>query len=213
MAPPNEDAEDEGALLTRVRAGDEAAFASLVRRHQQDVYRLALRMLGQPSEAEDVAQEVFVSLFLNAGKFEGRARLSTWLYRVTVNHCHNRLRYLRRRGHGRHRALEAGDTERAAGQGVLGGAPLGQPPPRPEQALEGRQLAEALRAALDTLGEEHRTLLVLRDLEQLSYERICEITQLPLGTVKSRLHRARLALAKALKAEQERGPRRREGHG
>ncbi len=202
-APEHAAEEEELRLLAAARAGEEQAFAALVRRHQLGVFRIALRMLGDRAEAEDVAQDVFVSVFLHLERFEERARFSTWLYRVTINHCHNRLRYLNRRGRGRHRSIETGATEPSWLEARSADAPLGRPPPRPDQAVETREQAQGLRQALLTLPEEQRTLLVLRDLEQLSYEEIVAITELPLGTVKSRLHRARLALAATLQRSSE----------
>ncbi len=199
MDAPAHDPEEEARLLAAARAGEERAFTALVRRHQHDVFRLALRMLGDRTEAEDVAQDVFVSVFLHVERFEERARLSTWLYRVTINHCHNRLRYLRRRASGRHRSLDAGSAERSLATEHAEEAPLGRPPPRPDRVAETRDRLRTLQRALQDLSEAQRTLVVLRDMEQLSYEEITAITDLPLGTVKSRLHRARLALAEALR--------------
>ena len=199
--------DDERSLLQRLRCGDEEAFEQFVRAHQEQVYRLALRTLGDPFEAEDVAQEVFVTVFVQIERFRGQSRLSTWLYRVAVNHCLNRLRYLRRRGLGRRTSLHEEGGASALQEASTHGAPtLGGRPPRPDEWAEGLELERHLHRALQALNDEHRLLVVLRDLEGMSYEQITEITGLPLGTVKSRLHRARLALVQALQRLRNPGP-------
>ena len=178
----------ERDLLARLRARDERAFRQLVTEHRNAVYNLTYRMLGNRAEAEDVAQEVFITVFKTIDSFREEAKFSTWLYRVTVNHCKNRIKYLARR-HDRKRD----DIDEA-------GPAMTDPNPqhRPDHALSGMQTEKTLQEAVNSLDEEHRVLVVLRDIEDLSIEEICEITGLPDGTVKSRLHRARLALRKKL---------------
>jgi RNA polymerase sigma-70 factor (ECF subfamily) len=183
----------ERSLLRRLRERDERAFRELVTQHRDRVYNVCYRMMGNRSEAEDVAQEVFIAVFKTIDSFREESKFSTWLYRVSVNHCKNRIKYLARR-HDRDRdELD----ENSAG---ANGATLGQPvrSAQPDRALEGIQMEEVLREAINSLDEEHRLVVVLRDIEELSIEEICEITDLPDGTVKSRLHRARLALRKKL---------------
>lgn len=148
-------------------------------------------MLGNRAEAEDVAQEVFITVFKTIDTFREESKFSTWLYRVTVNHCKNRIKYLARR-HDRDRdPLE--DSQSSANGQI--GAPL---PSAPDRALEGAQMEKLLQDAIANLDDDHRVVVVLRDVEDLSIEEICDITGLPDGTVKSRLHRARLALRKKL---------------
>ena len=181
----------ERSLLRRLRERDERAFRELLELHRDRVYNITYRMLGNRAEAEDVAQEVFISVFKTIDQFREESKFSTWLYRVAVNHCKNRIKYLARR-HDRDRdELDESNEGRAteASVPVL---------PRPDRALEGAQLDKILQAAIATLDDEHRVLVVLRDVEDLSIEEICEITGLPDGTVKSRLHRARLALRKKI---------------
>ena len=181
----------ERQLVRRLRERDEAAFRELVAEHRDRIYNLTLRMLGNKAEAEDVAQEVFITVFKTIESFREEAKFSTWLYRVAVNHCKNRIKYLARR-HDRDRD-ELDETNEGAAT-----AATDPPLPRPDRALEGAQLDKILQAAIATLDDDHRVLVVLRDIEDLSIEEICEITGLPDGTVKSRLHRARLALRKKI---------------
>ncbi|MCS6797941.1 MAG: sigma-70 family RNA polymerase sigma factor [Myxococcota bacterium] len=188
--------EDERQFVERLRRRDEAAFNRFVREHQDRVYRLVVRMLGDRDEALDVTQDVFVSVFKSIDTFRGESRLSTWLYRVAVNHCRNRIKYMDRRGRGASTRFEDGrdGATGATGAGVRAGG-FG----RPDEAAEAGQLQRIVREAMDELDEEHRTLLVLRDVEDLSYEEIGAITGLVEGTVKSRLHRARAALLRRVR--------------
>jgi RNA polymerase sigma-70 factor (ECF subfamily) len=179
------------ALLRRLRDRDERAFKELIEGHRDRVYNITFRMLGNRSEAEDVAQEVFITVFKQIETFRGDSKFSTWLYRVTVNHCKNRIKYLARR-HDRDR--DELDETATGTNGQIGG-PM---PKAPDRALEGSQMEQLIQAAIAELDDEQRMVVVLRDVEDLSIEEICVITGLPDGTVKSRLHRARLVLRKKL---------------
>lgn len=179
--------QDERRLLERLARRDEAAFNELVRRHQGQVYRLLVRMLGDAAEAEDVAQEVFVSVFKSIESFRGDSALSTWLYRIAANHAKNRIKYLARRA----REAQQPFDEHSEGRAAAGFAAR---PDGPDQLAEGRQAGGLLAQAFGSLEPEQRLLIELRDVENLSYEAITEISGLPLGTVKSKLHRARMAL-------------------
>ncbi len=183
----------ERSLLRRLRERDERAFRELVMQHRDRVYNICYRMMGNRSEAEDVAQEVFIAVFKTIDSFREESKFSTWLYRVSVNHCKNRIKYLARR-HDRDR--DELDENSAGANGAILGNPVRAA--QPDRALESVQMEEVLREAVNSLDEEHRIVVVLRDIEDLSIEEICEITDLPDGTVKSRLHRARLALRKKL---------------
>lgn len=180
------------SLLRRLQGRDERAFKDLIDHHRDRVYNVCYRILGHKHEAEDVAQEVFITVFKTIGSFRGDSKLSTWLYRIAVNHSKNRIKYLARR-HDRDRGQLDDASDTAIGQ-VGATAPAS-----PDRALEGVQLEASMTEAIRELDEEHRVVVVLRDLEDLSIEEICDITGLPDGTVKSRLHRARLALRKKLK--------------
>lgn len=180
------------ALLRRLRDRDERAFRELVDAHRDRVFNITYRMLGNRAEAEDVAQEVFIAVFKTIDSFREESKFSTWLYRVAVNHCKNRIKYLARR-HERDRDEldEASPSANNASFGPTKGV-------RPDRALEGAQMEVLLQEAIASLDEEHREVVILRDVEELSIEEICDITGLPDGTVKSRLHRARAALRKKL---------------
>jgi len=183
----------ERSLLRRLRDRDERAFRELLELHRDRVYNITFRMLGNRAEAEDVAQEVFISVFKTIDHFREESKFSTWLYRVAVNHCKNRIKYLARR-HDRDRD-ELDETSHQQNGATLG-APIRAA--QPDRALEGAQMERLLQEAIGNLDDDHRIVVVLRDVEDLSIEEICEITGLPDGTVKSRLHRARLALRKKL---------------
>jgi RNA polymerase sigma-70 factor, ECF subfamily len=185
----------ERQLLRRLRERDERAFKELVESHRDIVFNLTFRMLGNRAEAEDVAQEVFITVFKTIDSFREESKFSTWLYRVTVNHCKNRIKYLARR-HDRDR--DELDETKPAGDAAPGATSVPVVARRPDRALEGAQLEKLMQDAIGALDDEHRVLVVLRDVEDLSIEEICEITGLPDGTVKSRLHRARLVLRKKL---------------
>lgn len=176
------------ALLARVARGDGEAFEPLVERHQDRLVRLCERLLGDAEEARDAAQEVFVKAFRHAGRAEPRGQLFTWLYRIAVNHCRNRYKYLSRRAYHATRSLD--DVREREKSEV----PLHGEINRPDHVLEGKRLESAIQREIAALDDEHRELIVLRDIQGLSYEEIGKITALPAGTVKSRLHRARLAL-------------------
>lgn len=180
-------ADEDAQLARRAGAGDVAAFTQLVRRYQGRVYGVAARMLGDAHEAEDVAQEVFVALHRALADFRGDARLSTWVYRITRNHCLNRIKYLSRRG----RRL-MGPQSHEPGTDPLDN--IRAQGPSPAQQMQTAQDAQRLEAALLALSPEHRMLVVLREVEQLSYDEIMQLTGLAEGTIKSRLHRARAAL-------------------
>jgi RNA polymerase sigma-70 factor (ECF subfamily) len=184
----------EARLVRRLKDRDEQAFREMVEEYGDRVFSLTYRMLGSREEAEDLAQEVFITIFKSIESFRGDSKFSTWLYRVTANHCKNRIKYLSRR-HDRDRA-ELTERVESGGGGAALAAP--RPAPRPDVQLEGAQLEQILQHAIAELDEEQRILVILRDVEDLSYEEICAITELPDGTVKSRLHRARMALRKKL---------------
>lgn len=185
----------DGRLVRRLKDRDERAFREMVEEYGDRVFSLTYRMLGNREEAEDLAQEVFITIFKSIDSFRGDSKFSTWLYRVTANHCKNRIKYLARR-HDRDRAELNERVEAVSAGGATLAAP--RPVPRPDAQLEGAQLEQILQEAIGELDEEQRILVILRDVEDLSYEEICAIAELPEGTVKSRLHRARMALRKKL---------------
>lgn len=183
----------ERELLRRLRSRDERAFRELIDLYRDRVFNVTFRMLGDRAEAEDIAQEVFIAVFKTIDTFREESKFSTWLYRVAVNHTKNRIKYLSRRNDRNRTEL---DDNTADSDGPSLGSTIR--PTRPDRALEGAQMEQVLQGAIASLDEEHRVLVVLRDIEELSIEEICEITGIPDGTVKSRLHRARAALRKKL---------------
>lgn len=182
----------ERRLIRRLKQRDERAFRELVRTYQQPIFGFVMRMLGNREEAEDLAQEVFVTVFKSIDGFRGDSKLSTWIYRIATNHCRNRHKYLTRR---RQNSTQTFDetTERAVAAGQPGQG-LHAVVPGPQAMLEGRRMEAALQQAVEGLEEDQRLLVVLRDVEGLSYQEMATICGLAEGTVKSRLHRARMAL-------------------
>ena len=170
---------DDAALLARLRTGDTRAFEELVTTYQHRLFGVALRMLGSRAEAEEIAQETFLRAHRALGEFRGEARLGTWLYAIASRLCLNRLAAAARRH-------EAPDETALQQQPAEGGDAAA--------VLEQRELQAALHDAVAALPEERRIVVVLRDLEGLAYEEIAEVLGLPLNTVRSRLHRARLDL-------------------
>jgi RNA polymerase sigma-70 factor (ECF subfamily) len=148
-------------------------------------------MIGNRAEAEDLAQEVFVQVFKAIGSFRGDSKLSTWVYRIAINLCKNRSKYLRVRHAGEQDELEAVAERVPLGQGR--GANVAQIE-RPDEMMAGKQVEHIVQQAILQLEPSFRECLVLRDVEDLSYEEIGAITGLPEGTVKSRIHRARAQL-------------------
>ena len=173
------EAGDAPRFLDRLRAGEAAAFEELVTMYQHRVFGVALRMLGSAAEAQDAAQEAFLRAHRGLAGFRGDAKLSTWLYAITSRLCLNRLASGERRlvRHGEETLLRLADEGR-----------------QPDAALERSELEAALHRAIAELPEERRIVVVLRDLEGLSYEEIAKVLDLELGTVRSRLHRARADL-------------------
>jgi RNA polymerase sigma-70 factor (ECF subfamily) len=190
---------DETALIERFLSGDETAFDQIVERYQDLVFNLALRMLGRRDEAYDLSQEVFLQIYKKLGSFRREASLRTWIYRIVLNRAKNRQRWWRRR----EREMTAVTVEDAERQGsmelstsvAVGVALL------PDRALERKELGKILQEAIATLPFDQRTILLLKEIEGLSYEEISRTLDLAIGTVKSRLARARKALRRKLAPE------------
>ena len=184
LAPSPEDAR----FVERLRLRDERAFNELVRLYERRVYGLVLRMLGRRDEAEDITQEVFVQVFKAIDQFRGDSKLSTWVYRIAVNLCKNRSKYLSRR-HSDDQQDVAAVAERVPltqARGVTAADVA-----RPDDLYDGHEVERIVQRCIAQVEPDFREVLVLRDVEDLSYEEIAQITGLPEGTVKSRIHRAR----------------------
>lgn len=178
-------------LVRRLKQGDERAFRDLVVAYQDRIFGLLYRMLGDRQEAEDLAQDVFITVHRAIGNYRGDGRFYTWLYRIASNTCKNRIKYLK--GRRFHRRAELDDSTQPtdeAGPAIS----LQSRVPGPEAVIEGNRLERAIQRELTHLDPDHRLLIVLRDVQGLTYQDIMNITGLAEGTLKSRLHRARVSL-------------------
>jgi RNA polymerase sigma-70 factor (ECF subfamily) len=178
-------------LIRRHLAGDRSAFGVLVERHQHRVYNLSYRMLGRPEDAADATQDAFVTCMQKLESFRGASAFTTWLHRVAVNICYDALRK---------RAREHPVDEQ-------------EEEPSPGDLAEESASAVDVQRALLRVPEEFRAVLVMHDVQGVPYDAIAESLGAPLGTVKSRLHRGRVALARALRGEQPRGSHASKGRG
>ncbi|MCX6637435.1 MAG: sigma-70 family RNA polymerase sigma factor [Acidobacteria bacterium] len=183
---------EEDALIEGLRLGVEQAYETLIPRFQQPIYNLVYRLLSDPTEACDVVQEVFLKVFRNIGAFRGQSSLKTWVYRIAVNEAHNHRRWF-----GRHRRQEVGlDREEENNRSYQEILP--DPGSSPFDSVLSHERHELIEQALATMNPIFRSVVVLRDIEDLSYEEIANVLQVSLGTVKSRILRGREALREAL---------------
>jgi RNA polymerase sigma-70 factor (ECF subfamily) len=181
----------EASLVQRCAVGEESACAELVAEHQRMVVQLAVNLLGDREEALDLSQEVFLRVFRTIGRFRGHSSLRTWIYRIAINQARNRHRFWRRR----HRADQVSLDQHVAAHGEFASA--GEV--RPDRMLAQKELAARLQLALDHLPFDQRTAIVLREIDGLSYDEIAYSLGVAVGTVKSRLTRARHALRQELR--------------
>jgi RNA polymerase sigma-70 factor, ECF subfamily len=183
----------EAALVQRCVSGDDVACAELVGEHQRMVVQLAMNLLGDRDEALDLSQEVFLRVFRTLHRFRGQSSLRTWIYRIAVNQARNRHRFWRRR----HRADQVSLDEHVAQHGDFESTDEATP----DRLLAQKELAARLNDALERLPFDQRTAIVLREVDGLSYEEIAFSLGVAVGTVKSRLTRARQALRVDLRQE------------
>jgi len=183
---------DEQSLINRARDGDADAYGELVGRHQDRIYNAACYLLDDREEARDITQDVFVRAYEKLEGFRGDAKFGTWLYSIMLNMVRNVWRKRSRRSTMVRLDKERSDEEK--------GKP-DPPSPRdgPFEALDHKERAQRVREGIEQLEDSRKEIIVLRDIEGLSYEEISDIMELPMGTVKSRLHRARRRLKEKLK--------------
>lgn len=169
-------------VVRRCVAGDTAAFGTLVERHERRVYNLALRMTGREEDARDATQDAFLTALRKLSSFRGDAAFTTWLHRIAVNACYDLLR----------KRVRSPMLER-----VVDDEFSHEPPPSPDHAAQ-TELSIDVRRALMDVPEDYRVVMILHDVQDLPYNEVAAIVGVPVGTVKSRLHRGRVALAKAM---------------
>ena len=177
--------DQEHNLIQAARNGDQAAFGELVQQYQKRVFALAVRMCPTPELAEEAAQEAFLAAWQGLPFFRGDSAFATWLYRLTSNACVDLLRK-----ENRHQGPSLDDETVSA--------EVPDPTPTPEKAVEQQELRGQIEAGLQTLSPEHREVLILREIQQLSYDEIADVLSLDLGTVKSRINRGRRQLREFL---------------
>ncbi len=184
---------EENLFVLRLRANDDAAYDELVRSYHGSIFQVASRMLADPGEAADVTQDIFVKVFRNINGFKGESALKTWIFKIAFSEILNRLRWFKRRHRNRtvflDEAKSNGDDSTAA--------QVRDESPTPEGAFESKERGEAIQHALSKLSEQHRSIIV-RDIQGCTYSEIAQILSISIGTVKSRLARARADLKKCL---------------
>jgi RNA polymerase sigma-70 factor (ECF subfamily) len=176
----------DAECVKRVQRGDVDSFEVLVRRHQKATFNLVYRLLGDYDEAAEVAQEVFLSAYKSIQQFRGEANFSTWLYRIAFNHASTRRKSLHL-AQQRHVPLD--------GTELIGD---GDAFADPEKTAQDRETQQSVQRALNSLPKDDATIIILRDLQDAPYEEVAQMLEIPVGTVKSRLHRARRALKELL---------------
>ncbi len=183
-------------LIEMLRAGSEEAYEILIQRFQHPVFNLVTRLLDNPGEAADVLQEVFLKVFRKIDSFRGRSSLKTWIYRIAVNEAYNHRRFSSR--HRKHEvSLGGAEDDGQSYQDVVPDQCIS-----PFQAVADRETRLQIERALAAINPSFRSAVVLRDLEELSYEEIAQVLEISLGTVKSRILRGREALRKVLEKQQ-----------
>jgi RNA polymerase sigma-70 factor (ECF subfamily) len=190
------------ALVERIQAGDREAFGLLVSKYQRKLLRLVMRFVRDPGEAEDVTQEAFIKAYRALPNFRGESAFYTWLYRIGVNTAKNWLV-----AHGR-RMPTVSDIANDESEGIDEGGLL-RDDETPERVMMSKQIAATVNAAMDALPEDLRAAISLREIEGLSYEEIAQVMDCPIGTVRSRIFRAREAIAARLRPLLDTSPDRR----
>jgi len=186
--------DDDAEFVLLCQKGDIDAFEVLVERHQKKMLNIAYRLIGDYEDACDIVQEAFLSAYRSIKRFRGESRFATWIYRIVVNHTKNRLHQVRARS--RHEGSSIDDPAATGGGNPL--RPAATPESSPIELLEKKEREAKVQECINSLADEYREVLVLRDMQGYSYEEIQDILNIPDGTVKSRLFRARTALKECL---------------
>ena len=189
---PAELTAQEALFVSRLKANEDAAYDELVRTYSGPIYHVAYRMTGDAAEASDAVQDIFLKIFRNIGGFKGEAALKTWIFKIAFSEILNRLRWWKRRHRYATLSLDESPNGNAPGGGVADAGPT------PEEVLQAKERETAIQQALRRLSHEHRSIIVLRDIEGFSYTEIADVLGISMGTVKSRLARARADLKKSL---------------
>ena len=195
---PGGSPDPDAAFVRAVQAGDMAAFDHLVVKHKDKLFNMVYWLLGDYQEANDCAQEIFIKVFKSIKKFRFQSSFSTWLYRIAINTCKNRLKSSASRWKKRMVSLENPESSKQDNRSyeIQNGSPS------PENSLEKKEQIMLIQKAVNALPREQNRVVVLRDIQGLSYQEIADITGLNLGTVKSRLARARMELRNRLNRTQ-----------
>lgn len=186
---------DEKTLILKCKTGDRAAFSALVEKYQSKIINIAYGMLSDKEDAYDAAQEVFIKVFRSIDSFEEKSSFSTWIYRITVNVCNDILRKRQRKISAVSLFTSDGDDEKPI--------EIKDDSPTPQDTVEINETQLEVRRAISELSDEYKAVITLFDIEGLSYDEISSIINIPVGTVKSRLNRARAALKKNLLKKRE----------
>jgi RNA polymerase sigma-70 factor, ECF subfamily len=185
---------EEAQFVLRLKANEDAAYDELVRVYHASMFHVAYRMLGDSGDASDVVQEIFLKVFRNIDGFKGESALKTWIFRIAFSEILNKLRWWKRRF--RHSTVSLDDDHSADGRSYS--YQVSDSGPSPEQALECKEQEQAIQKALGKLSGDHRSIIILRDIEGFSYGEIADVLGISIGTVKSRVARARADLKKSL---------------
>jgi len=188
---------EEATIVAELKAGSEQAYAWLIAQYHQPIYSLVYRVLDDPSDAADTTQEVFLKVYRGIRRFNSESSLKTWIYRIALHEASNRRRWWFRHK-GRETSMEPGESSEESLHPIGLKDTLTDHRESPLDAVFHSEVKARVEAELKKLAEPYRTTVILRDIEELSYEQIAEITQASLGTVKSRLVRGRDALKKKL---------------
>jgi len=188
---------EEAAIVAELKAGSEEAYAWLIGEFQRPVYGLVYRMVNDPADAADTTQDVFLKVFRGMKQFHGESSLKTWIYRIALHEAANRKRWWFRHK-AQETSIEPFDADRSAGNDDAMQSAITDQRQSPFDNFAHREVQHRVDAELRKVAEPYRTALILRDLEEMSYEEIAEVLQISLGTVKSRLTRGRQALKQRL---------------